>query len=458
MNMKADTIHTIYFLGIGGIGMSALARYFKAIGKTVSGYDRTETELTRALVQEGIPVHYTEAPVPPEAYPDLVVYTPAIPVDHAEYQYFLTHSIPMLKRSEVLAMLANDLYTIAVAGTHGKTSISCMITHLLKHNGLPVNGFIGGISVNYQTNLLLTPGATQAVVEADEYDRSFLALHPDIAVISAVDADHLDIYKTHDALKAAFAEFAGQLRPAGTLVIRAGLHIHPAEGRAVRTYGAPEADYRATNVRVEQGAFVFDLTGPALKVDAIRMQVPGNHNIENALAAAAVADISGLSGDQIRSGLESYQGVKRRFECVVCTAKTVYIDDYAHHPEEIRACISTARLLYPGRRITGIFQPHLFSRTRDFAEGFSAVLSMFDVVALLPVYPARELPIPGVTSEMLLDRIQGPEKVLLQASEVESWIRKTDPEVLITIGAGDIDRLVPIIKTVLKPLTPPANE
>lgn len=434
--------------------MSALARYFKSAGKAVSGYDRTGSELTLALEAEGIPVHYTEEPGALPAHPDLVVYTPAIPVDHAEYQYFLTHSVPMMKRSEVLALLARDLYTVAVAGTHGKTSISCMTTHVLRHSDLAVNGFIGGISVNYQTNLLLTPGAELVVVEADEYDRSFLRLHPDIAVVSAVDADHLDIYKTHEALKAAFAEFTGQLRPGGTLVMKAGLALRTPADRKVLTYGAPEADFRAVNIRVEEGAFVFDLEGPGLHEAGIRMQVPGEHNIENALAAAAVAHLSGLNGGQIRAGLESYLGVRRRFETIVRTGKTVYIDDYAHHPEEIRACIATARRLFPGRRITGIFQPHLYSRTRDFADGFAEVLSLFDAVVLLPIYPARELPIPGVTSAMLLDRINCHEKVLLSAGEIENWLRQYDTDVLITVGAGDIDRLVPRIKSILQPLNP----
>lgn len=430
--------------------MSALARYFKARGKEISGYDRTATELTRSLEQEGIPVHYTDDPAMISEPVDLVIYTPAIPLDHQEYRFFQDHHIPMVKRSEVLGWLSQELFCIAISGTHGKTSISCMTTHLLKQAGLPVNGFIGGISVNYGTNLLLSQEAQAVVVEADEYDRSFLRLNPDIAVISAVDADHLDIYHTYEALKEAFAEFVAKIRPGGTLILNSAVNLAIPEGPRVITYGGDESDYIALNIRVEQEHFVFDLKGPDLEIPGIRLEAPGKHNVENALAAAAVARLKGLSGEQIKQGLEGYHGVKRRFEFICRTSRVVYIDDYAHHPEEIRACISAARALFPDKKITGIFQPHLFSRTRDFAAGFSEALSRLDAVALLPVYPARELPIPGVTSEMLLEQITCREKAIMEKHEVEEWIRETKLEVLITMGAGDIDKLVGPIRSVLQ--------
>lgn len=448
--MEINKIHRVYFLGIGGIGMSALARYFATLGKEVSGYDRTSTELTTALVQEGIPVHFTEEV---EAIPeniDLVIYTPAIPVDHKEYQYFLSHSILMVKRSEVLGWLSQNLHCIAISGTHGKTSISCMTTHLLKQAAVPVNGFIGGISVNYHTNLILTENAHTVVVEADEYDRSFLRLQPDIAVVSAVDADHLDIYKTHEALKSAFAEFISKIRTGGTLIINAQVDLPLATDKKVVTYGGAESDYRAENIRVEAGSFVFNLVGPAIKIEDIHMEVPGKHNVENALAASAAAHLTGLNAAQIKQGLETYKGVKRRFEFICKTRGSVYVDDYAHHPEEIKACIGAARALFPGRKITGIFQPHLFSRTRDFATGFSEALSLLDEVVLLPIYPAREMPIPGVNSEMLMEQITCKEKACMEQSEVESWVNTSTIDVLITMGAGDIDKLVEKIKVVIE--------
>lgn len=448
--MDLRSLKQLYFLGIGGIGMSALARYFKQAGVLVSGYDKTQTPLTKDLEAEGIAVHYEEDITAIPEGTELVIYTPAIPKEHKELAYIIDKNIPLVKRSEVLGWLSKDLYCIAISGTHGKTSISCMAAHLLLKAGKLVNAFVGGISVNYKTNLMLTPNAENVVVEADEYDRSFLQLSPNLAVISAIDADHLDIYKTHEALKETFIEFAGKIRAGGTLIRNIKIPWVPIKGQKELTYGIGSGDYSAQNIRVENGRFVFDLEGPAMKVCGIRLGVPGAHNVENAVAATIIARLMGLTAAEIRDGLESYKGVQRRFETQVEAGSVIYIDDYAHHPEELRACITAARDLYPGLYITGIFQPHLFTRTRDLADDFSEALDLLDEVALLPIYPARELPIPGVTSEMLLTSMNHAKKHLVEKEEIPAFISSVSPGVLLTMGAGDIDQWVGKIKGILE--------
>jgi UDP-N-acetylmuramate--alanine ligase len=448
--MIADNIRSIYFLGIGGIGMSALARYFKALGMAVSGYDRTPTALTSRLVAEGIPVHFEDRPdlIPPDT--DMVIYTPAIPPDHAEFRHLATQGIPLHKRSEVLGMIAQGMFTIAVAGTHGKTTISSMIAWILKTAGRRANAFIGGISVNLDTNLLMTPDAELLVAEADEYDRSFLTLFPDIAVVSSTDADHLDIYQTHQNLQDAFQSFCRQIRENGFLICRSGLNLSAEAGITKYTYGVDAGDFYASGVQIKEGHFIFDLHMPGIIIPEITLLTPGRHHIENALAAAAVCYALGISGDIIQTALQSYAGVKRRFEIQVPGPEVFYIDDYAHHPQEIEACIRTARELFPGKKIAGVFQPHLFSRTRDLAEGFSAALGMLDALVLLPVYPAREKPVEGVTSEMLFAKINMENKQLATKSTLSPTIANMDFDVLITMGAGDIDMHVQEIRELLQ--------
>ncbi len=448
--MDLGLLKRVYFLGIGGIGMSALARYFKQAGVEVSGYDKTETPLTQSLSNEGIPVHYNEDP---DAIPndtELVIYTPAIPKDHKEWLTIKERNLSIVKRSEVLGWLSKDLFCIAISGTHGKTSISCMTAHVLLQAKQPVNAFVGGISVNYQTNLMLTQGAESVVVEADEYDRSFLQLSPDIAVISAIDADHLDIYGNYEALKDTFVEFAGKIKAGGILIRNTKVTWNKLNGIKELTYGIGEGDYSAKNIHVEDGRFVFDLVTPSFEVLSVRMLVPGVHNIENAVAAAAIAHLRGLSANEIREGIESYRGVKRRFELQFNSPEMVYIDDYAHHPEELRACISAARALYPGRHITGIFQPHLYSRTNDLAKDFSAALDTLDELLLLPIYPARELPIAGVNSAMLLPGITHAVAHLIEKEEIPAFAATVKPGVLITMGAGDIDQWIDKIREILQ--------
>jgi UDP-N-acetylmuramate--alanine ligase len=447
--MELKKIKRVYFLGIGGIGMSALARYFKNSGAVVSGYDKTPTVITQALQAEDIDVHYVEDVFAVPEMPDLVIYTPAIPADHKELLHIRDCGFPLYKRSEILGMLAKEMYCIAIAGTHGKTSISCITSHLLLQAGRAVNAFVGGISVNYNTNLILTPGATEVVVEADEYDRSFLRLDPDIAVVSAIDPDHLDIYKTEEALRESFAEFAGKIRPSGILIKNAKVTMPAIEGIKTYSYGLNDADFRAEHIRVEEGHFVFDLLGPGLSLHSIRMQVPGAHNVENAVAAAAIAHLQGVPAEQIREGLQTYRGVRRRFEMHVNTPSLVYVDDYAHHPEELKACIKAARDLFPHLPLIGIFQPHLFTRTRDLAADFSKALDGLDQIVLLPIYPARELPIAGVSSEMLSAGL-APEKCRhISKEEIPAFVSGISKGVILTMGAGDIDQWIEKIKTIV---------
>jgi len=447
-----NTIQAVYFLGIGGIGMSALARYFHKSGKLVSGYDRTPTSLTAEMQAEGIDIHFNDAvsaipshvlSLPKEQV--LVVITPAIPADHTELAFLKQEGFTLVKRAEVLGIITRGTTGIGIAGTHGKTTTSAITSHLLEAGGKNPAAFVGGIMVNYGTNFLPGTGGI-AVMEADEFDRSFLKLSPTVAVITAMDPDHLDIYGSEEEFRAGFLDYASKLLPGGTLIIHDSLRRF-FEGYAYLSYGMqPDADVRIVNIRVENGRFVFDLEG-RIQLKNLKLGMPGRHNVQNATAAIMAAHFAGLELEQMAPGIESFKGVKRRFEFMAQTASKVYIDDYAHHPGELDACISAARELFPGKKIYGAFQPHLFSRTRDFADGFSKSLSALDKLYLLPIYPARELPIPGVNSEMLLGQISGKAELVEKANlvnAVESEMAEFD--VLLTMGAGDIDQLTDELK------------
>lgn len=450
-----QNIHKIYFIGIGGIGMSALARYFRLQGKTVSGYDKTETALTRLLVEEGISVTYTDDPETIPKDVQLVVFTPAIPKEHQGLSYYREHGYELMKRSEVLGLITADSLNVCVAGTHGKTTISTMIAHILRDSGMGSNAFLGGISVNYNTNFWSDKNNI-CVVEADEYDRSFLKLHPDIAVISSMDADHLDIYGTGQAVKDAFVAFSEKIKSGGTLVQKLGLPI-PGSTRDIQqlSYHLTDdsADVYTKNLRIQAGNYVFDVEGKAGKIKDVQLNVGGWHNVENALAAITACRKLGLSSEKIVPALHNYKGVRRRFEYHVQQDAIVYIDDYAHHPGELHVLISSARELFPDRKIVIVFQPHLFSRTRDFADGFAETLDSADEVILLPVYPARELPIEGISSSIILNKMNKAKRQVMGKSELMQWMRTIPPEektVLITAGAGDIDDLVNPITEFLK--------
>ena len=454
-------ISKVYFIGIGGIGMSALARYFKFHGKEVSGYDKTETPLTRQLVAEGIPVHYEDnlALAPKEA--QLVVYTPAVPKDHSELRYYQQNNYPLLKRSEVLGAITRSSFNIGVAGTHGKTTITTMVAHILRHSEYGCNAFLGGIAVNYNSNYWSNERDT-CVVEADEYDRSFLRLTPDIAVISAMDADHLDIYGTTAAMEEAFIEFAGKIKPGGLLISKYGLP----RGKDLKapnhfTYHLQntQADIYAGNIQMQHGTYVFDVQVKGHKLTNVVLNMGGLHNIENVTVAIAIAHRLGIADEKIKAAVEAFRGVKRRFEYVVKTPGITYVDDYAHHPEELRALITGAKGLFGNMKCTVLFQPHLFTRTRDLATEFAEVLDMADEVVLLPIYPARELPIAGVTSNMILDRMTNANKQVMDKEQLLQWVKEKKSSaatnsdhgwLLITAGAGDIDTLVQPIKQILE--------
>ena len=460
-----------YFLGIGGIGMSAIARFLHQRGDNVSGYDRTPSPLTRQLEQEGIPVHYDDDPSLIPSHIDLVIYTPAVPTDTAEYQHLLALGLPIKKRSQVLGELTRGKRCIAVAGTHGKTSTSTLIAHLLSQTELGCSAFLGGISKNFGSNLLVNNDSEYVVVEADEYDRSFLQLHPYCAVITATDDDHLDIYGTHENLLQAFHQFAAQVDPEGTLILKQGLTLQPhhhhddgeeehhdhdlhIEGVAAQTHSYTahgiEADYYPWNVRNYNGNIYFDLRTPKGVIYDIELPNTALYNVENAVAAAAVAMTLGLNEYELRHGFKTYAGVNRRFDYRIKTPDLVYIDDYAHHPQEIAACLESIRYLYPGKRVVGIFQPHLYTRTRDFADQFAQVLSTLDELIMLPIYPARERPILGVTSSMVLRKIDSMSKYLCTPDQVLELVPALCPDVVVTMGAGDIDRLVPRLEETLK--------
>lgn len=455
--MRLEDIHIVHFLGIGGIGMSALARWFHHAGKQVSGYDLTTSPLTRELEALGIEISYQDDAehIPQQVISaregGLVVYTPAIPKNHQQYNYFVSQGYQLFKRSQVLGLITNSLSSIAVAGTHGKTTTSSMVAHLLKHADHPVNAFVGGIMTNYDSNLIVGDQESWAVVEADEYDRSFLQLSPEMAIVTAIDADHLDIYGDHSAMQDSFNAFIAKIAKGGHLFVheRVAPELDLPEYVTTTTYGLDAGDIHATNVKISDGLFQFDVSGK-LDIKGVQLSLPGFHNVENALAAIGVVSELGYDAETIRAGIAAYRGVKRRFEYILRDGELVFIDDYAHHPSEIASLIKSVRALYPEKKITTIFQPHLYSRTRDFIDGFAEELSKSDEVVLLDIYPAREQPIPGVNATLLLDKLTISHKQLIGKTDLVDWVGDNDIEVLLTVGAGDIDRLVAPIAEQIK--------
>ncbi len=443
----------IYFIGIGGIGMSALARYFRFKGLRVSGYDRTPSELTAALEAEGIPVHYTDDPaqIPADKERTLVVYTPAVPADLQELVTAQAQGYRVIKRSRTLGEITRGQRCLAVAGTHGKTTTSTLTAHILTDCGEGCSAFLGGIAKNYDTNMLVSRTPT-VVAEADEFDRSFLQLFPDIAVITAMDPDHLDIYGTAEAYRQAFRDFAAQV--SGTLIMKRGLPLTQQDTPArilTYSYTDPAADFHPEHAQPDElGYFHYDLVWPGGVIEDVRVGVPGWLNAENSIAAAAVCLCYGIAPEQVRAAIGTFRGVKRRMDLHLNTKKLSYIDDYAHHPDELRTAISSMRDIFPGRKLTAVFQPHLYTRTRDFAAGFAQALSGVDKLILLDIYPAREEPIPGVSSELIFKDVTAPEKVLLRKEELMDYLAQEPLDVLITFGAGNIDRYIEPITALLK--------
>ena len=429
--------------------MSALARHFRGLGAEVCGYDRTQTKLTEKLEAEGVAIVYADDPSGIRCRPELVVYTPAVPDTNKLFHHFKAAGTPMLKRAKLLGLLSQQHPTIAIAGTHGKTTISTMLTHIIKQAGVPCLAFLGGISTNYGTNYISDPNPQWLIAEADEYDRSFLQLSPQIALISAIDSDHMDIYGNRDAMMESFRDFANTVEKNGTLIAKDNIaDLIGFSGKQFNYRVEPPADYCLEGVKLHEGRYHAGIGG-RLNIEGIQMQYPGKHNLENALAAAALAHLAGISAEHIREGLNSFLGVKRRFEIVVQTSKNIFVDDYAHHPEEINACIRSAREMWPGKKITGVFQPHLYSRTRDLADQFAESLSQLDELILLPVYPAREQAIEGVDAKMLLRKVKMHNAKCHTKEETLQCLRDTDAEVLITMGAGDIDTLTEPIRKIL---------
>jgi UDP-N-acetylmuramate--alanine ligase len=443
-------IENIYFLGIGGIGMSALARFANNSGKNVAGYDLTETDLTRQLINEGITIHYSEdinqLPSQFLGVNTLVVRTPAVPEIHSELQYFMNNGYQIVKRSELLGFLTQGRKCIAVAGTHGKTSVSTMTTLLLKESGIDVGAFLGGISRNFNSNLVIPQNRDSMVVtEADEYDRSFLQLKPSLAVITSVDPDHLDIYGNYESVIEAFNQFIQNIVEGGTLLYKKGISV--LKNQSIRlnifTYSTTEeADFCAKRLKVIDGAYQFDIVAPHLVIRDVRLEYPGRVNVENILAAAAVALLSGADPISVKNSISAYKGVQRRFDIRFKNERVIYIDDYAHHPEEIKATVNSVKELYPGKKVLGIFQPHLFTRTSDFAEGFAVSLDLLDELVLLDIYPARELPIPGVTSEIIFEKMKLKNKTRCTIDKVIPLISQKQFDILLTMGAGNIDQLI----------------
>jgi UDP-N-acetylmuramate--alanine ligase len=448
--MILNQINNIFFLGIGGIGMSALARYFLAKGVRISGYDRTPTALTNLLQKQGMQIGFKDDPylIPEDC--QMVIYTPAVPVTSNLYNAVQARQIPSFKRATVLGMISANIPTIAVAGTHGKTTISTMITHLLKTAAIEFCAFLGGISSNYNTNYIHSDNPAWMVVEADEFDRSFLHLSPHYAVISSMDADHLDIYGSSESMIESFRLFAKGVDPSGAIVLKKGLDIEDAfSGKIYHYHLSQPSDLYASKVKITSGSYKANVKG-IIDIEEMILGLPGKHNLENALAAITIANLAGVDKESISQGMQSFRGVKRRFEMIVNTDDLVFIDDYAHHPEEIRACIESVREMNPGKKITGIFQPHLFSRTRDLAEGFANSLALLDKLLLLDIYPARELPLEGIDSQWLLDKVILKNKLLVTPLKLIEILKNEDVEVLLTMGAGDIDLLVKPIKEVLE--------
>ncbi|PZX59649.1 UDP-N-acetylmuramate--L-alanine ligase [Algoriphagus ratkowskyi] len=457
--MSFGGTNSVHLIGIGGIGMSALARWFNHEGFAVSGYDRTPSPLTNELIAEGMHISFEDSietiptsitDIPEKA---LIIWTPAMPKENAQLNYFRDKGFQLKKRSEVLGIVTSNYYTIAVAGTHGKTTTSSLIAHMLKSAGKSVVAFLGGITQNYQSNLIIggkkTKEPTIVVVEADEFDRSFMRLHPNEIVLTSADPDHLDIYGDEQHILDGFMEFVNLVDKKGRLYIQQHAAQRLGEAKlpkvATKEYGLRSSGIGAENIQARPGSFVFDYIDRKQEIKGLELFIPGFHNVENALAAIAIALDHQISEEQIRKGISSFKGVKRRFEIHVNAKNHVFIDDYAHHPEEIRACLSSVRAMFPAKKLTVIFQPHLFTRTRDFASGFSESLSLADSVILLDIYPARELPIEGVTAAMLLGGINTKHKEIVAKEDLMSHLDQASTEVLVTLGAGDIDRLVPVI-------------
>lgn len=458
--MEMQKITSVYFVGVGGIGMSALARYFEAKGKHVAGYDKTPSDLTAALINEGIRIHYMDdvALIPADCKQvdsTLVVYTPAIPETHAELNYFRENGFTLMKRAQVLGEITRSERGLCVAGTHGKTTTSSMLAHLLKQSHVDCNAFLGGILKNYNSNLMLSDKSDLAVIEADEFDRSFHWLNPYMAVITAVDPDHLDIYGTPEAYRESFEHFTSLIRPDGCLVIKKGLQLQPRlpKGAKLYTYSATEeADFFARNIRIGNGDIVFDFVTPTGCIEDVKLGVPVKVNIENGVAAMALAQLNGVTDEEIKRGMASFAGPVRRFDFHLKRNDIVLLDDYAHHPAELKASIQSVKELYPDKKITGIFQPHLYTRTRDFAADFAASLSLLDELILLDIYPAREEPIPGVTSQLIFDQVTLKEKRMIKKEELLDLVKKeaADFQVVLMLGAGNIDRLVEPVKQILE--------
>jgi len=452
-----NDIKHVYFLGVGGIGMSALARWFRHAGFVVSGYDRTETSLTKELTGEGIEVHYSDEPEMIASILNkdtcLVVLTPAVPTDLGERVYLEQNGFIIKKRSQVLGMICDEARTLAVSGTHGKTTVSTMTAHILKSSGLDCSAFLGGISRNYQTNLLLSTKSDWVVAEADEFDRSFLQLHPNYAVVTSTDADHLDIYGDHGSILKSFREFVGQIREGGAVVVKHGVPISKKDNPNITHYSYSlneKADFYATNVTLKDEAYHFNLQHPWGIIRDVRSQYPGLLNVENAVAASALALLAGASEDEVKAAVGTYRGVKRRFDICYRSDDYILIDDYAHHPQELKATISSVKAMFAGRWVTGVFQPHLFSRTKDFSAEFAEELSRLDELFLLDIYPAREKPIPGVSSELVFNQVKLSEKHLLKKTELMSNAHRFKPGIVLMMGAGDIDLLVDPVAGFLK--------
>jgi UDP-N-acetylmuramate--alanine ligase len=447
--MNLSNIHRVFFIGIGGIGMSALARFFNEHNIAVSGYDKTETSLTKALVEEGIAVHYTDDVSLLDQQANWVIYTPAIPSNHQQFNWYKANNYTLLKRSEVLGEISTSLQTFCVAGTHGKTTVSTLLAHILRFTETGCNAFLGGISANYNVNYWSSTNPL-AVIEADEYDRSFLRLFPDKAIITSMDPDHLDIYGTAEEMESAYLQFASQIQT--TLIYKHGL-ARRKEFKTPQLFSYSlqndAADYYAANIVMKQGTYQFDACFSGDVLAAVTLNMGGMHNIENTIAAMALCHQQQLDMQAVADAVAAFKGVKRRFEYVVKNDQHIYIDDYAHHPEELRMLLSSAKALFPGRKMSVVFQPHLFTRTRDFADGFAESLDLADEVILLPIYPARELPIADVNSEMILNRMALPNKQVLSKEGVLQWVDAARPQLLITAGAGDIDTLINPINTCL---------
>ena len=455
--MDVNTLKSVYFIGAGGIGMSALVRYFLSKGKKVGGYDRTPSELTMKLIEEGADIHYEEAPEKiPAEFKDpestLVVYTAAMPEDHILLQYFRKHGFTIYKRAQVLGMLTRSSKGLCAAGTHGKTTTSTMTAHLLHQSQVGCDAFLGGISKNYGTNLLLSDNSAYVVIEADEFDRSFHWLSPYATIITSTDADHLDIYGTEEAYLESFNHYTSLIQPGGALIIREGIRLQPRlqEGVRLYTYSSESGDFHAENIRIGGGEIVFDYVSPLGNISDVQLGVPVAINIENGIAAMALAQLSGVSNEEIKTGMASFRGVDRRFDFKIKTDKVVYLSDYAHHPEEIKQSILSMRALYGNKKLTGIFQPHLYTRTRDFYQEFAESLSLLDEVILTDIYPARELPIEGVSSQLIYDNLRPDiDKILCTKEEVIDILKKKEIEVLMTLGAGDIENYAPQICEIL---------